>query len=52
LGRGGESYAEKKDVKNEVQSQFLLKTKKIALVQSHFLGSKPFLVGSSAQLCY
>jgi len=42
----------KKDVKNEVQSQFLLKTNKIALVQSHFLGSKPFLGGSSAALSY
>jgi len=42
----------KKDVKNAVRSHFLLKTKKIAMVRSHFLGSKPFLGGSSVPLCY
>jgi len=49
---GAARAALKKDVKNEVQSHFLLKTNKIALVQSQFLGSKPFLGGSSAPLCY
>jgi len=52
LGGAARATLKKKMLKMRFKATMLLKTKEMPLEQSHFGGSKTFLVGSSAKLCH